>query len=366
MKKHPIVLQHFGVALLVSLGCCFGASAQGLSEYGGVMAMPKGVPGGGGNPLGGALNNLYNNPYRGMQQPQTTQAAPVTAQAKPSVSSAQKGSSAKGASSKGAKGSKAKSPAKTTSAPLQSGDMPGQREAAQRQQMLNLVKATTESYKLGVEAKEKSKWDEAETQLRKTLSLRTTYWGDKDKQLPEILMMLGEVGIAKGEDQTAIDDLQKALSYYSKFYGPGSEHRIKPLFLLSDLYMKLDAKNDAYDSYKQAAQLVERGKLEGYNIPELRLKTAKMALDLEKYREALEFYEKITSPSESKNLTQDQLTAAMFDYATALKGLNRTRDADAVLAELEKIKGPSTPTPPAVTDKQDNKAAESQTPATTK
>ncbi|MBX9666410.1 MAG: tetratricopeptide repeat protein [Candidatus Obscuribacterales bacterium] len=364
MKKHsPIVLQHFGVALLVSLSCCIDASAQGISEYGGVMAMPKGVPGGGGNPLGGALNNLYGSPYRGMQQSQATRAAPVTAQNK--TGSAAVAQTPK--TTKGAKGSKAKTPAKpvATGAPVQSGDMPGQREAAQRQQMLNLVKVTTDSYRLGVEAKDKGKWDEAETQLRKTLNLRSTYWADKDKQLPEILMMLGEVNIARGEDQIAIDDLQKALSYYSKFYGPGSDHRIKPLFLLSDLYTKLDAKSEAYDKFRQASQLVERGKIEGYNIAELRLKTAKMALDLEKYREALEFYEKIMSPAESKNLSQDQLAGAMFDYATALKGLNRTRDADAVLAELEKIKGPGAASTPAVVPgKQENKAAESQAPTT--
>jgi len=81
--------------------------------------------------------------------------------------------------------------------------------------------------------------------------------------------------------------------------------------------------------------------------------TVKKAIEVNKFRDACEMCEMAMSTAEKPKMSQDQLLALMNDYATALRGLNRTRDAEEVLAEAEKIKGSgpvSTPAPGATSD----------------
>ncbi|MBX3074016.1 tetratricopeptide repeat protein [Candidatus Obscuribacterales bacterium] len=327
-----MVVKPVGVALALSICCCGVSLAQGMSEYAGVTSIPKPMPKTSG--IAGGLNSIYGAPAKQMNN------------AARSVSTSGKTSSS-ATSVRTAQGAPAK---KGKPAIIMSGDLPGSAIQAQREAALGVSKVANESYKAGLDAKSKGKLDEAEKDFRKSVNARMQYWSERDHKIPDIFVELGEINATRGNDQKAVEDLQQALAFYSKFHGPGSDHRLKPLLLLSESQFKLGEKAKSYESYKQAYQLATRAKLDAYNPVVLRLNTVKKAIEVNKFRDACEMCEIAMSNSEKPKMSQDQLLALMSDYATALRGLNRTRDAEEILAEAEKIKGSgpaSTPQPPA-------------------
>lgn len=325
-KLFWLVAKPLGVAVALSIGCCSAVFAQGMSEYAGVMAMPKPVPSS--KAVGGTLNSLYGASGKGLNSVAAAAGGAKTA-------------SASKASAAPAKGAKPKP------AVIMSGDLPGSAIQAQREVVLGVSKVANETYKAGMDAKAKGKLSEAEVQLRKSVNARQQYWSDRDRKIPDILVELGELNATKGDDKKAVEDLQSALAFYGKFHGPGSVHRLKPLLLLSESQYRLGEKVPSYDSYKQAYLLATRAKLDAYNPVELRLKTIQKAIEVGKNRDACEMAEAATSTTERAKLSQEQLLTVMNDYATALKGLNRNRDAEEVLAEAEKIRGGSPAVAPA-------------------
>lgn len=331
MNKHfSLVVKPLGVAVVISIGCCDAVFAQGMSEYAGVMAMPKPVPSS--KAVGGTLNSLYGASGKGLNSVAAAAGGAKTA----SASKASAAAPAKGA--------------KPKPAVIMSGDLPGSAIQAQREVVLGVSKVANETYKAGMDAKAKGKLPEAEAQLRKSVNARQQYWSDRDHKIPDILVELGELNATKGDHKKAVEDLQSALAFYGKFHGPGSVHRLKPLLLLSESQYRLGEKVPSYDSYKQAYLLATRAKLDSYNPVELRLKTIQKAIEVGKNRDACEMAEVATSATERTKLSQEQLLTVMNDYATALKGLNRNRDAEEVLAEAEKIRVGS----PAVAPAPDN------------
>ena len=330
MNKHfSLVVKPLGISLALSISCCGVTLAQGMSEYAGVTSIPKPMPSTGG--IGGALNSMYGAP--GKQMSGAAKTVSTTTRSTTSSSSVRT----------------AQAPAKKGKpAIIMSGDLPGSAIQAQREAVLGVSKIANESYNAGMDAKKKGKLDEAERDLRKSVNARMQYWSERDHKIPDILVDLGEINATRGNDKKAVEDLQQALAFYSKFHGPGSNHRLKPLLLLSDCQLKLGEKAQSYDSYKQAYQLATRAKLDAYNPVQLRMTTVKKAIEASKFRDACEMCETAMSATEKPKMSQDQLLALMNDYATALRGLNRTRDAEEVLAEAEKIKGSgpaSTPAP---------------------
>lgn len=335
MNKHfSLVVKPLGIALALSIGCCSASFAQGMSEYAGVTSIPKPMPKTGG--IAGALNSMYGAP--GKQMSAATKTVSTTTRSTASSSPVRT----------------AQAPAKKGKpAMIMSGDLPGSAIQAQREAVLGVSKIANEAYNTGMDAKKKGKLDEAEKNLRKSVNARMQYWSERDHKIPDILVDLGEINATLGNDKKAVEDLQQALAFYSKFHGPGSSHRLKPLLLLSDCQLKLGEKTQSYDSYKQAYQLATRAKLDAYNPVVLRMTTVKKAIEVNKFRDACEMCETAMSTSEKPKMSQEQLLALMNDYATALRGLNRTRDAEEVLAEAEKIKGSgpvSTPAPGATSD----------------
>jgi len=329
----------FGFAAALSITCGGAALAQGMAEYAGVTGIPKPIPKSSG--MAGALNSMYGTPGKSLSGAASgASAAAKTTTTQPAVLRTAQ-----------AKTVKAKKPGKP--AIIMSGDLPGSAIQAQREVVLELGKAANDSFKAGLEAKKKGKLDEAEAQFRKSVSARQQYWSTTDKKIPDIFVELGDLNATRGDDKKAVEDLDNALAFYSKFYGPGSVHRIRPLLLLSTSQKRLGEKLPAYDSYKQAYLLATRAKLDEYNPVDMRLSTVKFAIEVNKFRDAVELCELATGSSERPKLSQPQLLAVMNDYATALRGLNRTRDAEEVLAEAEKIKGTdASPTAPESTEKQ--------------
>jgi tetratricopeptide (TPR) repeat protein len=332
MNKHfgilSLTVNPLSIAIALSIGFSGAVLAQGMSEYAGVTAIPKPVPKSGG--MAGALNSMYGAP--GKQLSNASKSSSSSSPARSAAAPAKKGKPAM----------------------IMSGDLPGSAIQAQREAALGVSKVANDSYHAGVEAHKKGKLDEAEAQLRKSVNARQQYWSERDHKIPDILVELGQINAARGNDRKAVDDLQSALAFYSKFHGPGSEHRLKPLLLLSDCQGRLGEKAASYDSYKQAYLLATRAKLDAYNPVSLRINTVHKALEVSKFRDACEMCETATSVTEKPKLSQDQLLTIMNDYATALKGLNRTRDADEVLAEAEKIRGSGAPSSPAPEEKTES------------
>lgn len=344
MNKHcSMWAKRLSISLAMTIGCCGATYAQGMMEYAGVVGIPKPMPKTGG--MTNMLNGLYGSPGKATSKAiNASSTTTTTAQAANTASVRTTTTTKTKASAKPAKG-----------AVVMSGDLPGQQVEAQRAAVLKITKTADATYKSGIDLKNKGKLEAAEVPLRQSLALRQRYWGDRDKRIPEIQLMLGEISNARGQDAKAVADLEGALASFSKFDGPGSDNRLKPLLILSDSQMKLGEKVKSYESYSQAYRLATRAKLDAYNPVTLRLNTVKMALGVNKYREAVEMCELATTPTERAKLTQDQLLAVMGDYAAALNGMNRTRDANEILAEAEKLRGsaPAAPvteapvTPPA-------------------
>lgn len=336
-KDNSTWAKQLSISLALSIGCCGAAFAQGMAEYAGAVSATPRVPVNKGMTDG--LSNMFAAPGK-VTDRAIRQTNAVSSSASTSVQTSR---------SAGAKPAAAKPAAKGKGGIIVSGDMPGGQAEAARAAVLEITKLADASYKAGIDLKKKGKLDEAEVQLRKSLVARQRYWADRDKQIPEIQLMLGEINNTRGQDAKAVTDLEGALASYSKFYGPGSDNRIKPLLLLSDSQTKLGEKVKAYESYSQAYRLATRAKLDAYNPSEMRLTSVKMALGVDKFRDAVDMCEIAVNGSERAKLSQDQLLSVMTDYATALKGMNRTRDANEILAEAEKIKGsaPATEAPPA-------------------
>lgn len=307
-------------------------SAQGISEYGGVMSMPKLIP----NPQGaaGAVGSLYNIPAK-------------TAGAISGAGSSQKSPPA-GRSATSSAGSTKKGGIPPKGTVIRSGDIPGGTANVTRQAMAEYSRQAKDLYNKAVDAQSKGKTDEAEQMYRKSLLIRESYWRGTDKQIPEIQLKLGEIYIAKGDLKKAEGSLSQVLVSLSHFFGPGSDNRLTPLLLLADVYEKEGDSARSYDSLRQAYMLSKRVKESPVSPIDIMLKTGKLAINLKKFREAEQLYEVALSDDERGKLSHDQLLTAIDDYALALKGLSRDRDADFVLSQGIKIressgKGSETP-----------------------
>jgi tetratricopeptide (TPR) repeat protein len=317
--------KQLSLSLALTLGFCGAASAQGMMEYAGVMGIPKPVPKGPG--VSNSVNSLYGASGKGL-----------------TVAASAGNSSAQAAS----RSAKTKTPARPKGMVV-SGDLPGGQAEAALAAVLEITKQADATYKSGLDLKQKGKIEEAEKQLRKSLAMRERYWADRDSKIPEINLMLGEINNTLHRDKQAITDLEAALAGFGKFYGPGSNHRLKTLLVLSDSQGKVGEKVKSYDSYSQAYRLAIRAKLNDFNPTVMRLTAVKMALGVDKYRDAVDMCELAVHPNEKPKLNQEQLLSMLNDYADALKGMNRNRDANEILAEAEKIRGGSAPVAPVST-----------------
>lgn len=210
---------------------CPSASAQGIAEYGGLMAMPK--PMGSAHTMGGSMNKLYGAPNRALQG--LGSAGQTGGRLSPSTRSTNLGT--------------------PVALPKNSA---GGSTASSKTEVLKLS-AQAKEYLIQAKTLEKSeKWDEAETAYKKSLGIRETYWKDRDPAIPDILNALAEISIAKENPEACRKYLNASLVVLGKLYGPGTAHHIRPLALQASLY---EAQNDpgrALESYQQCKTLVER------------------------------------------------------------------------------------------------------------
>jgi len=213
------------------------ASAQGIAEYGSLMAMPK--PMGSANAMGSGMNKLYGAPTKALH----------------------------GLGSTGQTGGRASSTVRSSNlgTPV---TLPKAKPGTNSVNLDPAAKAKADVLKLSAQAKQyliqaqaadkAEKWDEAEAAYKKSLGIRETYWKDRDPAIPDILNALAEVSIAQENADACRKYLNASLVVLGKLYGPGTAHRIKPLALQGSLY---EAQNDpgrALDSYQQCKMLTDR------------------------------------------------------------------------------------------------------------
>jgi tetratricopeptide (TPR) repeat protein len=209
------------LSLLVAAGAG-AAGAQGLMEYGGLMAMPKGVPG------GDTVQNLTRgfgaipNALPG----QSGQAAPVipasVAMVRPD-------------------GTVTVDPKKVAAATAKA-------NADQNQAKAILAKATATPAEL----------KEAEKHLRAAITLRNSIWGYQDPNIPKLLNQLGSTYERMKQPATAKTCYQNAVTYVNKKYGFGSPERLDSFICLTPILLQEGELSEALSLQQQIAMIKER------------------------------------------------------------------------------------------------------------
>lgn len=227
MKKSSLLIV---ITSATSLIAGSKAYAQGIAEYGGLMAMPK--PMGSAQTMGSSMNKLYGAPNKALQ----------------------------GLGATGQTGGRPSPSARSTNlgTPITHTRNASATHENHKTEVLKLSAQAQEHLKQAKAFEKAGKWNEAEAAYKKSLGIRETYWKDRDPAIPDILNALAEISIAQENADACRKYLNASLVVLGKLYGPGTAHRIKPLALQASLY---EAQNDpgrALDSYQQCKMLIER------------------------------------------------------------------------------------------------------------
>jgi|AGTN01.1.fsa_nt_gi hypothetical protein len=192
--------------------------------------------------------------------------------------------------------------------------------------------------KLGHDAYVKGALAQAIDNDLKSLELRERYFAETDQKIPTIAHELGDAYAKQNANGDAIEALNKALKYYSKFYGPGTEHRIPTLLVLAELYKKKNDMPRAYNAYKEAYLIEDRAKgKSAAQTMQMRMTVARLARELTLNQEAADLYKETVDISEGTpgSLQHDVYVAALTEYGDVLTKLNQAAEAKKVLAKAE-------------------------------
>ena len=210
-------------SLSLALNAAPSVQAQGLMEYGGLMAAPKGLP------SGNTINSLVS-PYSKLNIPA-------------------------GSGSAGGGGAQSILPYQTVGADGSISVNPKKvKEIADRaakayegaRAKLKLVSPTPKDLK------------DCENLLRETIALRNSVWGYSDPTIAVMLNQLGGVYEKQNQPATAESCYKNALVYITKKSGSGSYDRLDTLTNLARMYEKAGKHKEALDNYSQVAQIKER------------------------------------------------------------------------------------------------------------
>lgn len=295
MKLNPASRTAVGLvivtALTISMGCQNGL-AQGISEYGGLMGMPRNVPG---NAHQDAVNRLYNSPLKGI-----------------------------GGGNANAGGAPGKS-------------VSGGSQAAQGlapQQVAALGKKANELLAQAKKAEAAGNAAQADKLYKETLAIRYRIWGERDTKIPEILDKLAEYSRSQGKlDETSIY-LNSILTFWYKRVGPGTSERIEPLKKLAQIAeQKKDFKEEA-NLAKQVFGLVERKRgVQENEILQAKMAWAEAAYRAKYFKDSERLYKSIVEVKEKNNEPIDPDLIA--HYADALKNSGFEVEANAILKKYQ-------------------------------
>ncbi|MCA0312482.1 MAG: tetratricopeptide repeat protein [Candidatus Melainabacteria bacterium] len=229
----------YALSLLVVSACSVrSGGAQGLMEYGGLMAMPKNLPSAG-------TINAMTSPYSKLSLPGGG-----------SGGSSAAGSVMSAVQSIGPDGSITIDPKKVKEISLKA-----EKSYQTALSKLKISKPSAKDLK------------EAETALRETITLRNSVWGYSDPSMPILLNQLGSVYEKQGQTASAEACYRNALVYQAKKNGSSYE-RVPSLQSLGRLYEKQGKLKEAVDNFNQVSQLIDRQDGENSN------KALKARLDL--------------------------------------------------------------------------------------
>jgi len=197
------------------------------------------------------------------------------------------------------------------------------------------------AYTDGLDFQKQGKLVDAGLAMRKSLTIRETSFGTTDNQIPVVQEKLAEIWLAMGKQDEAVGMFKDAMASYAKFHGPGSDHRIKPLINMGNVYMSKSDYKSATDCFNQAYMLTQRSR--GANSPDtmkLRLQLAacnraSKSLDVAAslYNECFDLQKK-----NEKLINRDELIAALQDYAIVLKDLKKDAEAQTITARIQEMK----------------------------
>lgn len=212
------------------------AKAQAMMEYGGLMAMPKGVP-------SGNTVNMLTNPYRsingkfpGNGTSNSNSGGSGTGEA-PAATPGQAGGS-NSAMSVDALGTITLDPKKA--------QILGAQALKQFEQAKAKMAAKPQDLK------------GAEKVLREAINTRNSIWGYDDPMMPTMLTLMGEIYANQKHVSESEACFKNALVYITKKQGSGSFDRLDTLAKLGALYNDNGNPKEALPYFQQVAQIKER------------------------------------------------------------------------------------------------------------
>jgi tetratricopeptide (TPR) repeat protein len=197
------------------------ASAQGLSEYGGLMAMPRGIP-------SGDLTKTMTRTYGSVNIP--------TGQTTPQAASDPQTARILGLA-------------------------PGTALDAKKIKALGEKTITLYNQAKGICANEQAgstSLSEAEKKLKEAITIRNSIWGYQDPAIPKMLLLLGDVYARNKQEQAAAQCFHNAQVYINKRLGPGSYERYEAILALANLAKNTGKAAEAISQYRQVIQIDER------------------------------------------------------------------------------------------------------------
>ncbi len=208
------------------------AMAQAMMEYGGLMAMPKGVP-------SGNTVNMLTNPYRsiGNKFPGNGASNTSSVSEAPGATPSQFSNSSP-ATSVDALGTVTVDPKKA--------QILGAQALRQFEQAKAKMAAKPQDLK------------GAETTLREAINTRNSIWGYDDPMMPTMLTLMGEIYAKQKHVSESEACYKNALVYIAKKQGSGSFERLDTLVKLGALYNDNGNPKDALSCFQQVAQIKER------------------------------------------------------------------------------------------------------------
>jgi len=146
---------------------------------------------------------------------------------------------------------------------------------------------------------------DAETNLREAITLRNSVWGYQDPTIPGMLNMLGGVYEKQKQTQSAESCYKSALVYINRRAGSGSYERVDTLNNLARLYEKNGQNKEALDNYAQVGTIRERQNGEDSLVSiKARLNWARVSGLMDK-PEAEALFERCLKSAEKADRTKD-------------------------------------------------------------
>lgn len=232
-KKPGATFALSSLLLLSQMALPEPAKAQAMMEYGGLMAMPKGVP-------SGNTVNMLTNPYRSIN------------------------SKFPGNGNSSGNGSTGEAPAATP------GQVGGTNSAMSVDALGTVTVDPKKAQALGAQALKQFEQAKAkmaakpqdlkgaEAVLREAINTRNSIWGYDDPMMPTMLTLMGEIYAKQKHVSESEACFKNALVYITKKQGSGSFDRLDTLAKLGALYNDNGSPKEALPYFQQVAQIKER------------------------------------------------------------------------------------------------------------